>query len=130
MFNMFSCCASGVEVEQAVEPTGALEEQACAVKEVQANDVCDAVGLECTFRHGDVDVPVTFTRRPLGFTFVNKAPIVVTDVTPVGAAAGVKAGMTLTSVGDVAVGAASGKEYGDVFKALQQAVDRLPLGEA
>merc|ERR1712066_429459 len=81
--------------------------------------------LTLTFVQEGKEVPVTFTRRPLGFKFPNKAPLAVTAVTAA-ASLGVKEGMKLKDVSGVLVDETSGKSAKEIFALLKESVATLP----
>mmetsp|Transcript_19501 Transcript_19501/g.44978 ORF Transcript_19501/g.44978 Transcript_19501/m.44978 type:complete len:82 (+) Transcript_19501:3-248(+) len=68
---------------------------------------------------------VVLERKPLGFAFMSRVPIVVTRVNAGGVAeaAGLKVGMELVSIGGEAVGA---RTYTDLYRQIIDSSAALP----
>merc|ERR1719401_976402 len=86
-----------------VQASGAPEEEeGKAEPEVEAEEK-SRPGLTCVFETESGDQTFTFTKKPVGFKFINKIPLVVTGVEDGTGAkeAGVMKGMTLKEINGV-----------------------------
>merc|ERR1712150_210697 len=109
-----ACCAGENNTEGAAELAAASPTPTTAKAETKK--------LLITFAmEGEPDVDITFEKTPIGFTFKNKTPMVVTKTTHA-EKLGVKSGMVIKAINNVAVPA----DYGSAFNMFKSSLADLP----